>query len=345
MLLLLMACNNGPMTVVTYNAGLAEGFVPGTLDRAQKTADAVAAVEADVICLQEVWQPAHAELYTAGWEQSFVPEAQQVLGEGAACTEDDLSALNTCIDTQCAEACTDELVDCVFDGCAIEFLGIPQTCQSCVMANVGGDVDKVNEVCLQEATTYAYDGSFGTAILSAHPILSTEEHVFSSTTNRRSVLHAVIDGPLGETDVYCTHLTAIFDLIPYTGEAESWDAEQVQQIADLRSFVDETATGPVVLLGDFNNGPDQHINNYNELSQGFVSPYVRDDGDCTYCADNPLNSEDSADRVIDHVLLRDIDLDTTSERVLDEALEIEVCGEVQDGAYSDHYGVRVTLGG
>ena len=345
MLLLLIACTNGPMTVVTYNAVLAEGFVPGTLDRAQKTADAVAQVEADVICLQEIWQPDHAALYTEGWEHSFLPEAQQEYGEGAACTEDDLSSLNSCIDENCAEACNDELVDCVFDNCALEFLGIEESCQSCVMANVGGDVDAVNDTCLVESTKYAYQGSFGTGIVSAHPILETEEHVFSSTTNRRSVLHAVVDGPLGETDVYCTHLTAIFALIPYTGEAESWDAEQRQQIDDLRAFVDETASGPVVLLGDFNNGPDQHSGNYNALSQGYQSPYVDAGGDCTYCADNPLNSEDSEDRVIDHVLLKDIELESSAERVLDEALEIEVCGESQDGAYSDHYGVRVTIGG
>ncbi len=345
MLLLLIACNSGPMTVVTYNAGLAEGFVPGTLDRAQKTADAVAAVEADVICLQEVWQPEHAALFTAGWEHSLVPDPQQDLGEGAACTEDDLSSLKACLDEDCADACNDELVDCVFDNCLFPFLGLDTTCQSCVMANVGGDVDAVTSTCLQESTAYAYDGSFGTALVSAHPILSSEEHVFSSTTNRRSVLHAVVDGPLGDTDVYCTHLTAIFDLIPYTGVGESWEAEQAQQIGDLSAFVDGTASGPVVLLGDFNNGPDQHAAHYADLSQGFVSPYVRDSGVCTYCADNPLNSEDSEDRVIDHVLLRDVDLDSASERVLDEPVEIEVCGEAQDGAYSDHYGVRVTIGG
>ena len=135
--------------------------------------------------------------------------------------------------------------------------------------------------------------------------------------------------------------------------AKGWQAlrkgdqgfEQAQQIGDLSAFVDGTASGPVVLLGDFNNGPDQHAAHYADLSQGFVSPYVRDSGVCTYCADNPLNSEDSEDRVIDHVLLRDVDLDSASERVLDEPVEIEVCGEAQDGAYSDHYGVRVTIGG
>ena len=339
MLLLTLACN-GPMTVATFNAGLAVGFVPGAEDRAQKTADAVNALDSDVVCLQEVWRDDHAALFTDSWDHSFAPDAQQEYGDGAACTEDELSGLLECVDENCADACTDELVDCVFDNCAFQFLGLEETCQGCVMANVGGDIATVTDTCLVEDTHYAYGGSFGTAIVSRHPLVSTEEHVFSSTTNRRSILHAVVDGPRGETDVYCTHLTAIFDLIPYTGDAGSWEEEQQDQIEDLRTFVDETATGEVALLGDFNNGPDQHVNNYNALKDGYKNPY---DGDCTYCRDNPLNSEDSEDRVIDHVLLRDVDADATASRILDQAIDVESCGEVSTGALSDHYGVEVTL--
>lgn len=339
LLLATLACN-GPMTVATYNAGLALGFVPGAEDRAQPTADAVASLDADVVCVQEVWQPEHVALFESGWDHTLMPAAQQEFGDGAACTDEELSGLLECVDENCADACTDELVDCVFDNCAFPFLGLEETCQGCVMANVGGDIADVTDTCLVEDTHYAYDGAFGTGILSKHPLLRTEEHVLSSTTNRRSVLHAVVDGPRGETDVYCTHLTAIFDLIPYTGDAESWDAEQAAQVDDLRAFVDETATGEVILLGDFNNGPDQHVNNYNALSAGYTNPY---DGECTYCRDNPLNSEDSEDRVIDHVLLRDLDADATATRVLDAAIDVETCGEVNTGALSDHYGVQVVL--
>ncbi|MCP4810322.1 MAG: hypothetical protein GY913_04830 [Proteobacteria bacterium] len=339
MLLLALACNS-PMTVVAYNAGLAVGFVPGAEDRAQETADAVGALDADVVCVQEVWQDDHVAMFESGWEHTFFPETQQEYGEGAACDDDELSNLLECVDEKCADACTDELVDCVFDGCAIQFLGIEETCQGCVMANVGGDIATVTDTCLVEDTHYAYGGSFGTGILSKHPLISTEEHVFSSTTNRRSILHAVVDGPRGKTDVYCTHLTAIFDLIPYTGDAGSWDEEQANQIEDLRAFIDETATGEVILLGDFNNGPDQHVNNYNALKQGYTNPY---DGECTYCRDNPLNSEDSDDRVIDHVLLRDLKADATASRILDETIDVDSCDTVSDGALSDHYGVEVTL--
>ncbi len=341
MLFALLACN-GPQTFLTYNAGLAVGFVPGAEDRAAKTAAAVNGVEADLVCLQEVWRSDHAELFTGGWASTYVPDAQQDLGDGAACTEDDLSSLVECLDENCLDVCTDELVDCVFDNCAFPVLGLETGCQSCVMANVGGDIDAVTETCLVESTTYAYDGSFGTALLSPHPLVGAEEHVFSSTTNRRSALHAVMEGPAGDVDVYCTHLTAVFDLIPYTGDAGSWDEEQEAQVAELRDWVDQTATNPVVMLGDFNNGPTDNVNNYNDLSKGFDNAYLEAGLDCTYCSDNPLNSEDSEDRVIDHVLTRDLGGEFVAERTLDAPVEIESCGTSSEGAYSDHYGVRVT---
>lgn len=347
MFLALLACN-GPQTFLTYNAGLAVGFVPGAEDRAARTAAAVGGVDADLVCLQEVWRADHAALFTEGWASSYVPEAQQELGEGAACTEDELETLQECLDDNCADTCTDELVDCVFENCAFPFLGLETECQSCVMANVGGEIDAVTQTCLEESTGYAYGGSFGTALLSPHELVGAEEYVFSSTTNRRSALHAVMQGPAGDVDVYCTHLTAVFDLIPYTGESESWDAEQANQVDELRAWIDETATNPVVMLGDMNNGPAvagmpaDNVNNYNALSAGYQNPYVKAELDCTYCSDNALNSEDSEDRVIDHVLFRDFDGDYVSERALDAVIDVESCGATFDGAYSDHYGVMVT---
>ena len=40
--------------VVTYNVGLAEGFVPNTEERVAPNGEALNALDADVICLQEV---------------------------------------------------------------------------------------------------------------------------------------------------------------------------------------------------------------------------------------------------------------------------------------------------
>ena len=43
--------------VVTWNAGLARGFVDYSVERAPEVADAISDVEAQVIAVQEVWDP------------------------------------------------------------------------------------------------------------------------------------------------------------------------------------------------------------------------------------------------------------------------------------------------
>ena len=339
-MLLLLACKS-PITVLTYNAGLAVGFVPGSNDRAEGTVAAALAEQADVTCLQEVWLPEHRALVTG--DNVLVPEPAQVLGDEPACPEGELDSMTACLDENCSDtACADELVDCVFASCVFPFLALESTCQGCVMANVGGDdISVVTDACEAADTAYAYGGSFGTALVTQGEMLETDHLVLDSTTNRRGVQYALIETPMGQVDVFCTHLTAIFDLIPYPRDEGDWETEQRDQIDVLRGWVDEkSTTDTVVLMGDFNNGPDEFPSHYRALSAGYDSGY---EGDCTYCEANPLNSEDSEDRVIDHVFTRGFDGTATGTRVLDQAVDVTACGETFEGAPSDHYGVSVLL--
>ncbi len=346
-----------PLTVVTYNAGLAVGFVPGAEDRAPKASGAVAGLAADVVCVQEVWRDDHVDgllLDTAGaFPHAYMAEPSQEILPDPACGADDLEPLITCVSDNCDLSCLDDVIDCMFASCAFNFLTLEKPCMECVQANVGRDPDAIEQTCTTEHTKYAYDGAFGTGILSAYPLSGTEELLFSSTTNRRSLLHAVVDAPLGPVDVYCTHLTAVFDLIPYPKEEGSWEEEQAVQIADMLAFIDQTATtGRTVLLGDMNAGPDvgdsvaDQLANWNAIAaSGMAVPYVDAEGPCTFCSDNPLQGTDTDtdDRVLDHVLVDGFGAATTAERVLDEEITTERCGEEMPGAYSYHYGVLVTV--
>jgi hypothetical protein len=83
---------------------------------------------------------------------------------------------------------------------------------------------------------------------------------------------------------------------------------------------------------------------------GFETPYIAQPGHtCTFCADNPIiarGSDDKTSVVIDHVFMRGFTGVTTSaKRVLDQGLQVESCGKTLDSAYSDHYGVSVTISG
>ena len=151
--------------------------------------------------------------------------------------------------------------------------------------------------------------------------------------------------------MFCTHLSAVFDDIPFPDEG-SWEAEQAAQIDALLSFIDDKAgaEGQVMVLGDFNNGPvvgdipAEIPDNYAALtSAGLTNPYAGQEGAaCTYCPENLLTDTDSP-AIIDHVLVRGLDGSLSAERFLTGEIDIDVAdiGTVTT-SYSDHYGVALT---
>ncbi len=344
-----------PKSLVTYNAGLAVAFVPAANDRAPDTTAAVAALDADLVCLQEVWLPEHialmADAAASSFPHQYFPDPSQDASDTPACTSEDLDPLITCANESCEGLCEDELIDCIFGSCPIEFVTLPYDCMGCAMAMVGGEVSDVADTCLSGSVAYAYDGAFGTGILSKWPLKSTELLTLDSTTNRRGVVHAVVEAPDGDMDVYCTHLTAVFSTIPYPRAEGSWGTEQAEQITTMRAWIDSTATtGRIALLGDFNTGPAgdgfsaEVSANYTALSADFTVPYLDGSPTCTFCDANPLvGGEGTGGVVIDHVLLRGLDGSFSGERVLDEAITAMSCDTEIAAAYSDHYGVRVEV--
>lgn len=352
--LLLAACG-GEFTVATYNAGLAVNFVPGANERAPATADAIAGIEADVVCLQEVWLPEHVDAVgsaASSFDNQFFPDAAQLDFDTAACEVADVQPLVDCLADQCGDVCGDELPDCLLSSCAFQFVGLEDDCMRCAQANVDLDPDDVFNLCTTGGTEYAYGGSYGTGILSKYPMGPVDELVFDSTTNRRSVLHSVVEAPGGDVDVYCTHLTAVFSVIPYPREEGDWDLEQADQITAMLDFMDTSgSTGRSVLLGDLNTGPEigdsaaEVEDNWEILdAAGMDNAWVEQAGDCTFCPDNRISSVDSDEDgvVIDHVFSTGFKK-FEAERILDQAVEIESCGETIPGAHSDHYGVLTTL--
>lgn len=358
LLTLLIGCPTAdepqPLTFATYNLGLAVGFVPGANERAPAATDAVLGLEADVVCVQEVWEAEHVALLEGSdaFPHTFFGAPQPEVGPEPACVDGDEDNLLECMETDCADACTDELPVCLLDECALDFLFLEDNCMRCMQANVGGTPEQIRDTCTSETTEYSYGGAFGTGILSKHPMSGTEELLLESTTSRRSVLHAVVAAPGGDVDVFCTHLTAVFSLIPYPRPEGDWDVEQLGQITAMRAWMaDRGEAGRTVLMGDMNTGlegpgVDPEVPaNYEPLAAGLDNPYRDLDGRCTFCDSNPISSADSdaSGRLIDHVFFEGFDDGSYSAaRLFDEALPIESCGEELPGALSDHYGVQVT---
>lgn len=352
-------------TAVTYNGGLARGFVPGAEARTPLVASAVAGLAADVVCLQEIWFDDDVAAVKAAAAGAFptaifpAPTGGGMSGE-AACTEMDLEPLLTCGTANgCDQACGDELVTCVITHCGPEFSALTAdtpACGQCLQANVGNPIDDIVDTCTSASTEYAFGGSFGIGVLTSAPVLAQEEKVLDSTTNRRGVVYAKLDTPIGPVHTFCTHLTAIFDEteIPYPRPEGSWEEEQGEQIDELLAWAEEKAGGePVVLMGDFNTGPAgagyvaEFPAHYEAvIAASYAAPYVDQGNACTFCDENPLGGSDHDGSVlIDHVFTRGFAVPAgATGRVLDQTVTVPICGEEIAAALSDHYGVSVTLG-
>ncbi len=359
----LAACSNDPMTIGTYNAGLAQGFVPYASERAPRIDADFPADALDVACLEEFWEQsdwdAFASSVAATHPHTFRRPPEVEAGSGPACMGSDLDELKTCAAANCPDATPETLSSCVQDNCAAELARVPRNCLMCLIANVDlGDIDMIQAVCETSGDSYAYGGSFGTGIISRYPLADTDSLLMDSTATRRAVLYARIpDTPQGEVHFFCTHLTADLGSVPYTGEFGSWAEEQAMQIQALLAWA-ATKTGGAdnwILAGDFNNGPalpgiDAELpDNYAMWAgAGLHDPHVSQaDVQCSYCDENPLNLGTMAGGggLIDHVFITNAFPDGPAFRFLDDHITIDVMGTSTESAHSDHYGIALTVGG
>ncbi|MCA9581356.1 MAG: endonuclease/exonuclease/phosphatase family protein [Myxococcales bacterium] len=346
-------------SIVTYNAGLADGFVPYARERAPLIEDALADLRTDVMCVQEVWTQADWDGLAMAAAGSF-PHTYRRDPEPSAnstCEEGELDDIEACINDLCGDEPVDKLATCALDNCKDEVGNLGATCLNCLISQLGNTIEDVKATCESggEGSSYAYEGSFGTGILSNLPLDDTDSLLLPSTANRRAVLYASFEEPtLGKVHFFCTHLTANLSAVPYTGSFGSWELEQKKQVQIMLDFIEQKAgeTGTVILAGDLNSGPAAEgflaelPENYALYAEaGLRDPYA-DEGKplCTYCDENLLNSDLAAGEggLIDHVMLPET-LEGTAERLLTGTVDITFEGEPLTTSYSDHYGIRMVV--
>lgn len=348
------------LRVGTYNAGLAPGYVPLSAERAPATIEAIAGLPVDVACVQEVWTAENAAALVAAtnerWPNQIIPAPQprSLPGSGPACTATDLAPLSTCVASACVGFPSNELAGCAVAQCETELFDLPSACSTCLATNIGASFEQIQTTCTTTpGTEFAFGGSFGLSLLSNVPIIDQDVLVLESSFNRRAVIYAHVDGPNLDAHIFCTHLTPIFDDLPYPGTG-SWELEQRAQIEALIAFVDSKTLPEdrVVLLGDLNTGPGfgdiapEAETNYAVLLSRFPNnPYIEDTEVplCTFCPDNPLVADDDSPVIIDHILMRNLDSDESAERILVGEIQVDVDGTPVTTALSDHYGIRAGL--
>ena len=359
-------------TFVTYNTGLAHGFVDYATARMEPAADNIARVNADAICLQEVWL---AQKDNGKWTERQIDAIRQATdevyphtyyeiaepaddGEGMACTQSESEPLQQCVESNCSDVGDDQLSSCTLANCSRQFNATSATCQSCIAAHLGRSMEEILVTCRTGSASLTARGHNGLMLLSPHALQATEMTNFESTFAQRSALHAVVDVPnFGRTDVYCTQLAGRHEEIDYAGETyDSYRDEQSAQIDALLSWIDKTAeTDQVVLMGDMGTGPAEgnleaeYPDNYKKfLDAGFNNPFLAGDSPpCTMCGSNTLVAG-NPNMTPDHIFV-DFGSQTEGlaypavERIFDETHRMEVSDVFMELHSSDHYGIRTMV--
>lgn len=357
---------NDPGDFVTYNTGLARGFIPFAVERTAVIAETLARSDHNVLCLQEVFQDEDVQTIIDGvkgrYPHSFWVPTDDPSGSTPACNADEVADALACITANGCETDPEGLITCAINNCSAEIFGLQATnevCFNCLAANTSLEtVAEIEEACLSGGGIFRDAGRNGVLLLSTLPLQNTDvlDFLNESFLTRRVVLYAEVERPvLGPVNVFCTHLTSDLSAIaPYSGNFASYEEEQAFQVTSMRAWMDEKAGpgGLVVGLGDFNTGPEIPPDIVGELPANYAtlvgsdlsSPYVESASpECTFCNDNTLQTEPTNDVLIDHVLLRGMPTNAAFEarRLFTERVTID--GVPGESNLSDHFGVGVRI--
>jgi endonuclease/exonuclease/phosphatase family metal-dependent hydrolase len=390
-------------TFETYNVALAGSFLPFEAERRAVLPAELAAIDADVICVQEAWQQADKEAIVAGVAGAF-PHTAHVLHDQdtplddatdetgavpdpfdtAPCGTDALTtALNNAMDCLATNCNTDAggsddgfttSTDCAQEFCTSQVSALlvspdpaAKRCYGCIASSLpDSPFSEIRDDCANNVNGgLAFNGQSSLMILSKHPLEDVEVRVVPGTWNRRIFMAATMVPGDGRppVDVYCNHLTPVFDSItfPYTGQygkgstgKSGWAAEQLLQANKLVAWVAErSGEGAAVLLGDFNSGRDFGVGLIPEgpetfalLSEEYLHVFAPDyTPSCTYCTDNAINGGED-DEWIDHIFWSGpAPKSISSERTFDEPIvpATDDMGTPITVELSDHFGFRATI--
>jgi endonuclease/exonuclease/phosphatase family metal-dependent hydrolase len=336
------------LTVATYNAGLAPGYVPYTDERRDQTIDAIATLDADVVCLQEVWLQddidAIATAATAGaYAEVFYDFTEEDVTQEPACTEKEVQPIVDCAYANCAGS--EDLTTCMLASCGAELGELSDGCFDCAAANIGlNDIDEIALACTTGNATLAWGGHNGLMLLSKLPLSGAALDLMPSWLVQRGFIHAEVGG----VNVACTHLAAdLSATTPYDGDDyASYEEEQFAQLDHVLGWLSD-AGGVGALAGDLNTGPDGDgftgelaANWQAVVASGFRDANLDSDAPfCTWCpADNELLDAGDA-HAIDHVAVLGAD-SSDPVRLLDAPTAL---GDGTPVSYSDHFGLQVTI--
>ncbi|KAL5004342.1 hypothetical protein ScPMuIL_017798 [Solemya velum] len=318
-------------------------------ERRDHIPSAISDLDADVVCLQEVWFEDDVKKIIKETRDSF-PSSYSAL-------HDDNGDLDTgnfnkplcfgfraykrilCSLTKCSNTAN----NAEYIACAAERCGLMKLDQKCISCLILTPASSILQTCITDITQTV--NSPGLLLLSKSPLRNPSTTRYIPDTKQvlpRSYLMADVER-IGK--VVCTHLTSnLGEYYEPLLSFASWEEQQAEEVDHLL-----TLTAPmtqVVLMGDLNTGPENAENgitgefeeNYNLLtSEGLSSLYNEDPGLCTWCKENPITDQSYNVRLLlDHVMVKGMNA-VSAQRLLDDNIE------GQSFPLSDHYAVGVTV--
>ncbi|MCE7895124.1 MAG: hypothetical protein DYH12_36380 [Sorangiineae bacterium PRO1] len=348
------------LRVGTFNSGLALHYEDWVTEREPVVAAALAseAASLDVLCVQEYWLGDHWQnlVATVAAELPHAVRRPPNPGDEPKCTAAEAGPLLDCVKVECSTASGSELLGCALDKCSAETNSLSGGCADCLIQNIAKPVDELYAACVDPSAgggdTALYGGEHDPGLLLRTEPLETDSLALSAYFVRAAVLYAKLPRPSGEpVHVFCTHFGSELDGIGYQGPHGSWEGEHAQQVAELLAYIQAKApSGPVLVLGDLNTGPEQaglsgewpaHFTPL--LESGLECPALQAEAPpCTLCPDNSFRSDTSSPRLIDHVLVRGLEARDIAVFANTPAT-VSVEGKPQSMSLSDHYGLRARV--
>lgn len=318
--------------VASFNAGLAYGFVPYAEERREKLANSLNSLDADVICLQEVWQDRDSKLIKEVLGDKYpygitAPIKQHRYGgAGPSCWAWDLFGSGkyaSCMLTSCSGMSDDEETACLIKTCrpALDRLAADKPeCAEPLMASVGkNQITSILRLLniFKKAGRFAYDGGVGTMILSKYSIDEGNSAFMSFSdfgkVNHRGMLYATINTGGKKRVVGCTHVTAnLSSSAPYPGNSpykgnrsfkNKWASGNFYESEILIREMNRLAgNGPQYLTGDFNcSFENLNVGVHSDFPQscdnyiksGYLGPVHTQNPECTFCKSNTLIENDT----------------------------------------------------
>lgn len=334
--------------MTTFNTGLAHGYVDYAKERSQFLSQKLKEQKSDFYCLQEVWKKEDRdhliESLKEDYPYSFYKEEKNTRSENApTCSLYGLlkkGGFLRCLLGECGGATQDQKANCVLSKCQGPLRELKEKRNECALSLMS-QVGKSQWVALWElvnpfrgASLFTYEGQNGLLILSKTQFQKSKVIDLSemSTLVRRSALQVEIQ----DTVITCTHLSANLRNVPYTGQFDSWERENLEQIGVLLSHIPEDKKS--ILLGDFNTGPHEIEKNYHFLlSKGLTPTYKGKE--CSFCQNNSLVKEKS-DVLIDHIFIKNLKESAFAiKRVFTQKIPIK--NNLIN--LSDHYGFELNI--